>query len=160
MRPMRFQSWLKALLSTADSVAGVRLTEDDPSLDNAVEVTLGSGARILLTTIGSAAPGANDYSVPEEIVEGEVLAPVPPVQLDTSGSVRVADFVAFLTAALINAGSPEIATIEVMPPSPSHQHTIELRFHSGAKVWIYFRHALRAGEQPSAQQAYKVREMI
>ncbi|WP_049562253.1 hypothetical protein [Nonomuraea sp. SBT364] len=160
MRPMRFQATLQTMLTGSPAITGVRIPADDPRLDNAVEVTLASGARLMLTTIGSAAPGANDYSVPEEIVEGDPLPAVPPVHLDTSNGVRVADVGAFLAAAITNAGSKEISAVQVMAPNSPPEHAIEVAFHSGAKVWIYLRHALRAGEQPSPQQAYKVKAAI
>jgi hypothetical protein len=99
-----------------------------------VRVDFTSGAAIYLSVVGANNNPAGSKANPE-VVEGEPLPPVPMPELGyVGGRLRVVDFEGWLTAAMINSGSPEIKSVVQRSTKPTRYTGV---FHYGLNIDFY-----------------------
>lgn len=148
MRPARFQEFALKALTAAPGILSVEPWQDGTTRPNGLKVTLATGAQVWPAITAVSAPG-EDYSQPEQPVEGEPLPDVPLPQL-AGDKVKVTDVELFLVAVLTNAGCREIAQVYGYSdrPSPNLHPGVGVEFHSGAKIHMGFVHAMSAGRSP------------
>lgn len=165
MRPRRFRPWAEEQISRSEAVASVAAVQDDrPGHDYLMytHVTFVTGAKVIITWVGTAPPGGDPTGQPETIVTGEIARPreVPP--LATSGRLKLLDIEAHLAAMLHNGGHEEIAEVVAFHDRPdpirdqrTMQYGIHVGCHSGASVIGLMIHTLPRGQQPTERNMYK-----
>jgi len=159
MRVPRLTAHLQQALTAVGSpaIVGVK-TFADAGYDakpSGVIVDLASGGSVYLQVTRSSPPEGDDFDAEEKIVTGEILSPVPVPAL-AAGPVRTEDLRNLIVAALINIGSPEIASAG---PGTT-DYGIVIDFHDGAKGFVLMVHTVPAGQQPQAHREFKVLEAI
>lgn len=167
MRPMRFETWLRDLVTAAADPA-VQLVQTNAEAGftrnpTGLGITLASGGTAVLQIIGRSRDG-DKYSEPEQIIEGEsALAPVPVPSLPASGPIPTATLEEWLTALMTNAGSPEVATVERYSTADKPgavRYGATITFHSGAAVFLYVQYTLRPGQAPDPRRAFDVQDEV
>ncbi|RBQ21307.1 hypothetical protein DP939_00860 [Spongiactinospora rosea] len=157
MRIARFRGLLVEWLSTAggDVIKDVTVF-GVPSLPEAgVRVGLGTGAGVLLRTIGGAPRGGNKGSEAAETERGPVLEPVPlPAVPVTGGKVRTADVLAYVAAVIVNAGSDEIERVEAKDQS------VVVTFFNGGQAYMMTYKTVPAGRDAESETEWKAAEVV
>lgn len=158
MKPERFASHLLAWLSADPQVRARSFQEARYTpCPYGVELGLPSGAVVYLQVVGRAAPG---------IVSTGTAAPsVPPAPrapaaepLPTEGPVELAAVERWVAAHITAGGSAEIADVVMFQNRTGRRsvpHGLTVTFHTGARCWVYFRHATPAGRQPCAGAVWR-----
>lgn len=127
-----------------------------------VELWLPTRAVIYLQVVGalSLAQRADSEDL---MVTGAPPPLVPPVTLPTEGPTDLAEVERWLAWRITGALSAEIATVRLFQDRTvrgSIPHGLAITFHSGARAWIYFRHATPAGRQPGSGAAWRVQPTV
>ncbi|WP_125776183.1 hypothetical protein [Antribacter gilvus] len=169
MRASRFIPWLTQLLEPhlPEGVQLIEWSEAGVTRDAGMEATMGfvlqapGGGAVYLQAVHS----GGDYSTEEVVVEGEPPAPVPPADLaiQPGGQVRMVDVEAWITALVINSQLREIAEVQrysTRPNRGAHPFGFNVIWHSGAASHVHLLHTLRAGERRSADNKYRVLEVV
>ncbi|PRY01421.1 hypothetical protein [Allonocardiopsis opalescens] len=167
MRLHRFIPFVRDLV-VADASPVVSETRTFEELGDAdrrfgLMLRFSNDARVFLQAVAISPPGGNPFSEPERIEHGEPPAAATPYELQTmSGRVRIVDVEGYLLALIANSGNTEIKALGALSADPvsTKPAGVEVVFHNGAKSWLYFLHALRAGEEPSASSAFKPLEAV
>jgi hypothetical protein len=143
MRPDRFREFA---LQTYLAAGLTALPWQDGTRPNGIQVTLPSGAQVWHAIACQSADG-DDLNQPEKPVERHAPDPVP--LPDIPGRVTIPDAERYLAALLQNSGSKEIADAYTYSgrEKPSVHPGFGVNFHSTARVFCVFVHALRPGEQ-------------
>ncbi|GHJ28223.1 hypothetical protein [Streptomyces hygroscopicus] len=153
MRPQRFQDWAVDALRQGTEVAEVEPWQDGRNRPYGLKTRFRTGAEIWMGITAVAPPG-EDYSQPEQPVEGEPPAAVPvPELVGANGKVSVTQAERHLAALLNNAGSAEVAGAYGYSDraDPALNPGVGVDFHSGGKIHCVFVHALRPGQNPGTQ---------
>lgn len=169
MRAPRFLTWLTDLLTSdlPDGVTLVSWTDAGVTGEAGMEHTTGV---VLQAPDGGAAylqivHGGGRYDGEEKIVEGNPPAPVAPVSLvvQPGGQLRMVDVEAWITAAIVNSQSRELATVErysTREKSGAHPFGFNITWHSGASTHAHLLYTLRPGERRGADTRYRVLETV
>lgn len=144
MRIERFREF--ALRTYAAAGLTAESWQADVRRPHGIKVTLPSGSQIYHAITTQSAEG-DKADQPEKPVEGE--APPPVAVPDAGGKVTIADAERLLAAVLQNSGNPEIAETYSYSgrETPSVHPGFGINFHSGARIYCVFVHALRSGQQ-------------
>lgn len=148
MRPQRYMQFAADAYRAADLHAEPWTESSRPF---GIKVRLASGAEVWHAITAQSREG-EQFDEPEQPVEGEPPAPVEVPSLGT-GRTRVTDIERYLTALVINTGSPEIAQGYAYSEGSKTGNTpgYGVRFHSGARVFAPFVHVLRPGQTPGKE---------
>ncbi|MEV6399962.1 hypothetical protein AB0M39_35110 [Streptomyces sp. NPDC051907] len=117
-----------------------------------VELWLPTGAVVYLQTVGAGPPGNGRADADAPVYGGE-LPLREPVALPTEGPTELAAVERWLAWRITTGRSAEIASVGLFQSRngrASIPHGLAVAFHSGAKAWVYLRHATPAGRQPAA----------
>lgn len=156
MQPREFAAALLEWIC-ADGAGRARTFADAAYTDapHGVQLALPSGAVVFLQVVGRAAPGIRvDHS--------PVHADPPPVtaapELPTSGLTELAEVERWLVWRITHARSTQIKTVGVFHGRTGRRaipHGLQVDFHSGARAWVYFRHATPAGREPGGGPVWR-----
>lgn len=146
---MQAERFARELLTwiCADQQVRARSFEDAGYTEcpHGVELWLPSRAVVYLQAVGTAAPGGP--------VRGEALPVTEPAALPPEGPTELAAVERWLRWRITAARSAEISKVSLFQSRTGRNaipHGLAVTFHSGARVWLYFRHATPAGRQPGA----------
>ncbi|RKN45831.1 hypothetical protein [Streptomyces hoynatensis] len=145
MRPQRFQQFALDTYQAAGLAA--EPWEEKTKRPLGIVVTLPGGSR-LWHAINAQARDGDTYDQPEEPVEKDAPEPVPVPEL--GARIRIADAEHYLSALLNNAGNRELAGVYCYSDreQPGSTRGFGLHFHSGARIFVPFVRAARAGQSP------------
>lgn len=145
MRPQRFQRFALDTYQAAGLAA--EAWEEGTKRPLGIVVTLPNGSRIWHGINGQARPG-DKYDQPEEPVEKDAPEPVPVPE--PGARIRIVEAEHYLSALLNNAGSREVERVYCYSDreQPGSSRGFGLHFHSGARIFVPFVRAARAGQSP------------
>lgn len=122
-----------------------------------VELTLATGARIYLQTV-------TDPSAATGPPTGPAVAPMEPVELPAAGPTELAAVERWLGWCLTGHQSPWIERVELFqdrrPGRHGIPHGLTVHAHSGARMWVYFRHATPAGRDPRGMAVWRCQATV
>ena len=149
MRPDRFRDFAIQTYTAAGLEA--EAWQETARRPNGIKVTLPSAAQIWHAITAQSTDG-DDLSQPEKPVEGQAPEPVPVPDI-SGGTVGVTDAERHLAALVHNANSREVAAAYAYSArqTPSVHPGYGVNFHSGARVFCVFVHALRPGQSPAGE---------
>ncbi|GAA1914299.1 hypothetical protein GCM10009716_24710 [Streptomyces sodiiphilus] len=153
MRPDRFRDYALDAYRAAPGIAAAELWADGTRRPFGIKVSLAGGAQIWQAITAQARPGANPAE-PERPEEGEV-PDMPAVPTPAGpGPVALALVEQMLAGALVSAGSREIARAYTYSAERQGAANpgVGVHFHSGARVFAPFVHALRPGERAPGRE--------
>ncbi|RBM04530.1 hypothetical protein [Streptomyces sp. PT12] len=146
MRPARFQQF--AIDTYRAAGLGAEPWNEKSKRPYGVKVRLASGAEVWHAITTQSRDG-DDFERPEEPVEKDAPEPVAVPELG-AGRVRLLDVERHLVALLTNAGSTEMARVYGYSDreQPGRSPGFGVEFHSGARAFAPFVHAMRSGQAP------------
>jgi hypothetical protein len=162
MRLARFVTYLSDLISSTpnpvvNEVTGYTGTDDTP---NGLQVAFATGASIVLGLVRTAASGGDASDSSERIIEGEPPQQIDVPSFDLDGQrVSVKRFEAWLAALITNSKNTEVQSVRTFQGT-AHRYGIDVTFHSGARIYVYFTYTLAPGKQPGAHLPYQAVEAI
>jgi len=122
-----------------------------------VELTLPTGARIYLQTV-------TDPSAAHRPPDGPAVPPMAPVELPAQGPTELAAVERWLGWCLTGHQSPWIESVRLFQNRPPGRHGIlhglTVHAHSGARAWVYFRHATPAGREPQGMAVWRLQGTV
>lgn len=122
-----------------------------------VELWLPNGARIYLQT-------PTDPSAASGPPTGPAVAPMAPVELPGEGPTELAAVERWLGWCLTGNQSTWIERVDLFQNRPRGRHGIPhglaVRAHSGARMWVYFRHATPAGRDPRGMALWRLQGTV
>lgn len=122
-----------------------------------VELTLPAGARIYLQT-------PTDPSSATQPPTGPAVRPAEPVELPASGPTELAAVERWLGWCLTGPQSAWIERVDLFqnrrPGRHGIPHGLAVRAHSGARMWVYFRHATPAGRAPQSMALWRCQATV
>ncbi|MFI9235791.1 hypothetical protein [Streptomyces sp. NPDC053079] len=148
MRPARFQEFAVKALAQAPDIRTVEPWNEGTARPCGVKITFTTGAQIWHAITYTMAPGEK-MDGPEAPVEGEVPAEVPWPELTQGGKINVRASERYLVAAILNAGSAEVASASGYSegPTPAMHPGYGVQFHNGSKIFCVYAYALRSGQE-------------
>ncbi|MFE2934855.1 hypothetical protein [Streptomyces sp. NPDC059278] len=151
MHPKRFASGLLSWICAEPQVRARSFEEAGyTECPFGVELWLPSGAVVYLQAVGADAPGHRP-GTPLPPVHGDPLPVSKPVALPGEGPTEMAAVERWLRWRITTGQSAEISRVSLFQNRNGRNavpYGLALTFHSGARVWLYFRHATPAGRQP------------
>lgn len=153
---MNAEEWAGELLRVIRAEGGGRartFAEAGYALPWGVELWLPTGARIYLQT-------PTDPSAATGPPTGRAAPPPEPVELPAEGPTELVEVERWLGWCLTTgARSAWIERVVLFQDRPRGRHAIPhgltLHAHSGARLWVYFRHATPAGRDPSSMALWR-----
>jgi hypothetical protein len=121
-----------------------------------VELTLPTGARIYLQTV-------TDPSDSDHPPTGPVAPAMDPVELPAEGPTELAAVERWLGWCLTGHQSAWIREVELFQARRGRRsvpHGLAVKAHSGARMWIYFRHATPAGRDPRGMAVWRLQPTV
>lgn len=121
-----------------------------------VELTLPTGAVVYLQT-------PVDPSGATRPPQGPAVAPMEPVELPGEGPVELAAVERWLGWCLTGSQPAWIASVALFQHRRGRvgiPHGLAVRAHSGARAWVYFRHATPAGRSPRSMAVWRVQATV
>lgn len=166
MKPERFVSLLLSWICADQQVRARSFAEAGyGACPFGVELWLPTRARVYLQAVGRspvAAPGADSGSA--QIVEGEALPEAEPVELPTDSATPLALVERWLAWRITTGRCPEIKTVEPFQEREKAGgavvHGVGVRCWSGARLWVYFRHATPPGREPGRGPVFRVQATV
>jgi hypothetical protein len=144
MRLDTFHAFALEALAKAPDVQSADPWQGNAEHLRGVHVTFATGAQLWFGITAAAAPG-DKWEGPEVPVEGNALADVQYPDLYESGKVTPARAQEYLAAAIVNAGSREIAKVYSYDSEAKHPG-FGVIFHSGARAFCLLHHTARPGQ--------------
>ncbi|GAA0925884.1 hypothetical protein [Nonomuraea longicatena] len=162
MRLARFVTYLSDLISSTPNpavsgVTGYAGTNDTPV---GLQVSFSTGASIVLGSVRTAASGGDSADSTERIIEGEPpqQTDVPAFDLDRQ-KISVKQFETWIAALITNSKNTEVESVRPIQGG-THRYGLDVAFHSGAHIYVYFTYTLAPGKQPGSHPPYQGVEAI
>lgn len=151
MRPARFAAFLQQLIRDDPQDTGAwPLAECGyTGCPHGVVLGLPTRALVYLQCVASSPPGQQPGQE-EQVVHGPPPPPIRAPDLAVAGLTPVVNVERYLGALLTGAQYPEVAAVELYADRPKQgavPHGLNVRFHSGARIFLYVRHQVPAGRQ-------------
>lgn len=152
MRPARFAAFLQQLIRDDPQQTGAWPLAECGYTACPYGVVLGLPTRALVYLQGVSVPppGESGGADAERVVHGTPPPPIRAPDLATAGLTPMVNVERYLGALITGAQCTEVAAVELYADrekAGAVPHGLNVRFHSGARICLYVRHAVPAGRQ-------------
>lgn len=149
MRPARFAALLQQLIRDDPQDTGAWPLPDSGYTSCPYGVTLGlpTGTLVHCQCAGSYPPGSEPGD-PEPVVQGTPPPPMSTPDLPTGGLTQAVNVERYLGGLLTGAQPSELASVRLYADREKPgavPHGLTAHFHSGARAFLYVRHAVPPG---------------